>query len=281
MTSLPLRSRRVLSAFAGTALLATSLIGCGTENDPADSNPTNSASPEPTDQVVDAAALEGLTFSSTSVEGHDLVAGSTIEMSFEDGSMSVNAGCNTIFGAYEVTESVLAWSSGPGMSMMACPDDLMAQDQWLSEFLTAGVNVTHEGEDLTLAGEDAAISLSAANADDLTSLFGKTWTVIATVSGDTTSRLPTSARSPRLDVSDDGMSRLFTGCRSGRTRVLIDAGEVSFVNTKVQEGQCAGAAKQVDRAVLALLDGTADNVVLNENLLIVTRGGEGLMFEIK
>ena len=164
---------------------------------------------------------------------------------------------------------------------MACPDDLMAQDQWLSEFLTAGVNVTHEGEDLTLAGEDAAISLSAANADDLTSLFGKTWTVIATVSGDTTSRLPTSARSPRLDVSDDGMSRLFTGCRSGRTRGLIDAGEASFVNTKVQEGQCAGAAKQVDRAVLALLDGTADNVVLNENLLIVTRGGEGLMFEIK
>ena len=45
-----------------------------------------------------SADLEGRTFTATEVRGHDLVEGSAITLAFEDGQVSANAGCNTIFG---------------------------------------------------------------------------------------------------------------------------------------------------------------------------------------
>src|SRR3954470_7514430 len=56
------------------------------------------------------ADLDGSAFASTSVEGHDLVAGSTVRLTFEDGSLSANAGCNTMTGSYDVTDGRLAWT---------------------------------------------------------------------------------------------------------------------------------------------------------------------------
>ncbi len=71
--------------------------------------------------------LDGREFVSTQVDGHDLVADSTIRISFEDGSLSINAGCNTMFGAYTVerrraeraddgddTDGVRPRTDGPG-----------------------------------------------------------------------------------------------------------------------------------------------------------------------
>ena len=45
-----------------------------------------------------AADLDGTTYESTSVEGHDLVPGEPVRLVFEDDTMSVSAGCNTLFG---------------------------------------------------------------------------------------------------------------------------------------------------------------------------------------
>ena len=46
--------------------------------------------------------LDGREFVSTQVDGYELVPDSTIRISFADGSVSVNAGCNTMFGGYTV-----------------------------------------------------------------------------------------------------------------------------------------------------------------------------------
>ena len=95
------------------------------------------------------------------------------------------------------------------------------------------------------------------------------------------SRLPVDTRRPRLDVGADGLARLFTGCRSGRTTVRVDGASLSFANTTVQRGRCTGPAGKTERQVLALLDGTADNVELHDSLLVVTRGGRGLFFQVR
>ncbi len=78
------------------------------------------------------AGLDGREFVSTQVDGYELVPDSVIRISFEDGSVSINAGCNTMFGAYTVDGDVL---SAPTLAMteMACDPALMEQDTWISD----------------------------------------------------------------------------------------------------------------------------------------------------
>lgn len=280
-----------VSRIGAALLLAAALAGCGGDSggeEDADagssaSPSTGSAttSPEVTGASLDQAMLDGTSYASTSVEGRELVPGSTIDMSFDGDSMSVWAGCNNLFGAFEVDDTTLAWSTEPAATMMACEPALADQDQWLTDLLTSGVTATGGGDTLTLEGDGVTIELASAPAEDLDGLLGRTWTVFGTVSDGAVSRLPVDTRRPRLDVAGDGLARVFTGCRSGRTTVSVDGTTVAFANTTVQRGQCTGPAGQTEREVLALLDGPSDNAELHDSFLVVTRGGRGLFFQVR
>ncbi|HYH71630.1 MAG TPA: META domain-containing protein [Nocardioides sp.] len=277
--------RQWLVRLGAGLLVAGMLGGCGgdsgTDSDE-ESGGGSSTSPSSTEPAaLDPAALDGTSYTSTSVEGRELAPGSTIEMSFEGDSMSVWAGCNTLFAPYEVAGTTLAWSAEPAATMMMCDPPLAEQDEWLTGLLTAGVTATGDGGALTLEGDGVTIELASAPPDDLDALLGRTWTGLGTVAEGAVSRLPVDTRRPRLDVGADGLTRVFTGCRSGRTTVRIDGTTIDFANTTVQRGRCTGAARQTDRAVLALLDGPSDNAELHESLLVVTRGGRGLLFQVR
>lgn len=267
-------------------LLAALLAGCGGDSDgdtgstPSPSS-SSAASPDAAVVALDPAALDASSYVSTSVEGHDLVAGSTVEMTFDGGTMSAWAGCNNLFGPFEVDGSMLTWSDQPAATMMMCEPELMDQDQWLTDLLTAGVTATQDADTLTLESDGVRIELASAPSEDLDGLLGATWTVVGTVADGSVSRLPVDTRRPRLDVGADGLARVFTGCRSGRTRILVDGATLAFSNTTVQRGACTGPAAKTERAVLALLDGPSDNVELHDSLLVVTRGGRGLFFQVR
>lgn len=272
----------------GAALCLTALLAaCGGDSgqDPdtgaSPSSGSTTTSAEATAPVLDRAALDGTSYASTSVEGRELVPGSTIEMRFDDDSMSVWAGCNNLFGAYEVDDTTLAWSGEPASTMMGCEAALADQDQWLAGLLTSGVTAAADGDTLTLEGDGVTIELATAPADDLDGLLGRTWTVFGTVSDGAVSRLPVDTRRPRLDVAADGLARVFTGCRSGRTTVRVDGTTVEFANTTIQRGQCTGPARQTERDVLALLDGPSDNAERHDSFLVLTRGGRGLFFQVR
>ena len=131
------------AAVAVVAMVLLGVAGCGSDD-----------SSGATDD------LEGTTYVSTSVTGHDLVAGSTINLSFEGPRMQLSAGCNIMSAAYDVTDGTLAWTGEPAATMMACPDDLMAQDQWLIELFQDGVTATSDGSTLTLANDEVTIELA-------------------------------------------------------------------------------------------------------------------------
>lgn len=108
------------------------------------------------DDAPTMAGLDGKTFESTAVEGREMVAGTDVMISFEDDGIAVMAGCNTLFGGATITEGALEIGV-MAQTMIACTDDLMAQDAFLTDFFTSGPAITLAGATLTLAGAEASI----------------------------------------------------------------------------------------------------------------------------
>lgn len=108
----------------------------------------------------EAEQLHGQTFKSTSIEGHEMVAGTNVTVGFDSDGVSVNAGCNTLFGAFEITDGV--FEVGPmAQTLMACSDDLMQQDDFLVGFFEAGPTITLDKDTLTLVGGDVTMTAEA------------------------------------------------------------------------------------------------------------------------
>lgn len=139
---------RTTSLVTGLALVAAlTLAACGDDDDSSSSD-------------VSAADLDGRSFVATGIEGYEIVDGSQIVISFADGSISVQAGCNSQNGAYEVADGVLQVEVMMS-TMMACDEPLMNQDQVVAEIVTASPAIDLAGDDLTLTTDDTTMSLTA------------------------------------------------------------------------------------------------------------------------
>ena len=124
--------------------------GCGDDGD------DDAASTD--GETVTSEALDGRDFVSTEVTGETLVDGTEISVSFEDGGLSVNAGCNTMGGDYTITDGTL--TAGPlASTQMACEDDLQQQDAWIAALLEDGAALTLTGGTLTMASDTTTITL--------------------------------------------------------------------------------------------------------------------------
>jgi heat shock protein HslJ len=143
--------------------LALAAGGCSEASDDSTSSPASiTTSTSATEALVTTADLDGMSYVSTATTGHDLVAGTAIELGFADGTLSVSAGCNAMSGQYGVDDSgMLRWTGHPASTMKACSDELMAQDQWLAQLFTEGAAATVDGSDLTLSSGEVTIELSA------------------------------------------------------------------------------------------------------------------------
>jgi heat shock protein HslJ len=265
------------------ALLVLSAAGCGSGDSGDDSG--QGADPgggeESASVSVAQETLEGRTYTSTSVSGHELASQDPIRLAFEEGRMSASAGCNTMFGPFALEGDELAWTAEPATTLMACGDALDQQDRWLAELLTAGVTAASDGRRLTLTSGELTIELADTSTPDLESLLGRTWTAVATISGDATASLPAEVTSPRLGVRPNGQARLDTGCNTGRTVVRVEGDTLTFGPTTTTRMACRPPARAVERTVLRVLDGTADQVTFDGSVLMVVRGEDGLVFEVR
>ena len=280
-----------VAGLAATALLVGVLAACGddassggaeplpsdsaTGSDSPSDSPSETASPS-----VDPAVLAN-TYVSTEVTGHELVADTQIRLTFEDDNLSVNAGCNTMFAPYELTDDSLMWTSDPASTMMGCSDELMAQDQWLAELFTTGVAVAADGATLTLTADDVTIVVTRAPDADLQGIFGKTWSAVATMFDGETARIPQVVRTPRVVVGQNGLGRLDTGCNSGRTTVTADDTSITFGHPAVTRRRCQEPERTIEQRVLSVVDGRSDYVIFDGSVLVVVKGDKGLVFQVR
>ncbi|RYP82205.1 META domain-containing protein [Nocardioides guangzhouensis] len=285
----PGRARRTATLLLVCGVLAALLAACGSDggsDDPSDGGDdaggTARDTGSPSAAAVSATDLDGSVYESTSVEGHELVEGTTVRIEFEDGSMAVSAGCNTLFGPYDVTDGVLKWSGPAASSMMGCEDALAAQDAWLTDLFATGVDATLDGTTLSLASGDVTMTLEGTGGDELDDLLGQTWTLLGTTAGTRTTPVPEGVRTPRLEVGRNGNARLDTGCNAGRTTVTVDSGadSITFGPAAITRVACPGPASRVEKAVLSVVDGTSDRVDYDGEVLIVTKGDNALVFRV-
>ena len=270
-----------LGAAAAALLLGGLLAGCGSSDDGEEGGEPATTTGSSGTPVASVADLDGTTYESTSVECHELVPGQPVRIVFDGDTMSVSAGCNTLFGEYELSDGSLGWAGDPASTMLACEPELADQDAWLTELFTAGVDATSAGSTLTLTSGDVVIELADVAEANLDELLGRTWTVRGIVEDGVTSRVPSGVRNPRLEVGKDGLSRLDTGCNAGRTTVTVGEDFLTFGHPAVTRHACPGAAGGVEQAVLAVVDGRSDHVWYRAATLVVTKGNRGLVFEVR
>jgi heat shock protein HslJ len=263
----------VLAVAAAAALV---LVACGSDGDV-----TADGGAEPAPAPLSAEALEGRTFISQMVTGHDLAeGGETIRLTFEEGRMGASAGCNQMGSTYEIEGTRLSWTGEPMSTMMGCSEELMAQDDWLAKLLVGGVDATLDGPELVLVADDVTIVLldeQEAVPDE--PLTGTTWTLDTIIEGETASSVPAGVTPPTLEIAEDATVQVFTGCNrgNGTAEVGDDGTAITFGPLATTRMLCPDGGSDVEAQVLAVLDGEVQ-VELDGDQLILSKGDRALGF---
>jgi heat shock protein HslJ len=135
------RSATVLAAVA-----ALTLSACGDDDDDAADAPT-------------AEQLDGRVFRATDTDGHDIVEGSEVTMTFTGDQLSVSTGCNNLVGGFTIEGGKLV-TADMASTMMACEEPLAAQEEWVTAFLGSSPTIELDGSELDLDSGDDSIDLS-------------------------------------------------------------------------------------------------------------------------
>lgn len=226
--------------------------------------------------------VAGRTFLSVDVmrEGRSsaLVDGTRVRMTFEDGQVSAQAGCNTLFGDYRVDGEVLRVDAMGG-TRLGCPDVLLAQDAWLVELLGSGPRLALDGDFLTLSGQGAVLTfLDHEVAGPDRPLVGTVWRVQSLVAGDTVSTV-TGRAVATLTFRPDGTLEVLGSCNQGGAdyRLQDDEQVVVLSGIRMTAVACDDERDDLDRAVLELLRGRELRADVTADTLTLTAGGRGLL----
>src|SRR4029079_563678 len=105
-----------------------------------------------------------------------------------------SAGCNSMFGRYQLDGNVLVVSQ-MGTTDMACnPPALMLQETWYSQLLSSQPTITLDGDSLTLtSGATVVKMLDREVAQPDAQLVGPKWMVESIITGETGSSVPQGA----------------------------------------------------------------------------------------
>lgn len=262
------RRARLTVAFAAVVVAVGVIAGCG-----GDGGGAKAGRPEPETPSAPA-SLDGLKFESTRVSGRTLVEGTAVVLAFDDGRLTVGAGCNTMSGPYRIEGGRLRLESGLASTAMGCDEELMEQDGWVAELLTDGPSVSRSGPTLTVSGGSVVITLEEPGSGVEVPLVGTVWALESIVEGDTVSSVPAGVETPTIGIDDQGEVALFAGCNRGGAHVELDGGRATFGPFRLTKKACGSPASEVEAAVVAVLHGGVD-LALDGDRLSVTATGAG------
>lgn len=234
-------------------LVTVALSACGSDDASGTPQTTDPAPTLPPVTTPPPPELDGREFVLTGLDGHELVADTTIRLVFDDGSVSANAGCNTLFGGYSWEGDRLAVDT-MGSTDIACEPDRMAQDRWLTDVFQLRPVVSVDGDVLTVRGPAGAVLTFTDRriAEPDLALEDVRWVADGLRSQDAMSTLP------------DGVVVAFTfdservtveaGCNRGSAGYEVDGDVITVGPLALTRMMCEPDAMEVEALVTGLLE---------------------------
>jgi heat shock protein HslJ len=220
--------------------------------------------------------LDGRSFLLESSEGFDPIAGATVRLSFQDGSLSFSAGCNSHGGDYVVRDGVLI-VEGLGNTDIGCDAARHAQDMQLAEFITSMPQLRLDENQLTLTGpEITLVFLDREVADPDRPLANTEWAIDTFIEGGAARGGVPIASAPTLRFEDDGSWQVDTTCNTGTGRYEADGEELVLSSVTYTAASCSGASAAADAHIQKVLrDGMLTHEIEADRLRLM-RGSVGL-----
>lgn len=256
----------VLRIGAALSLLLLAATACS------DNEPTPTA-PEPTPM--------GHTYISTEVTGTPIPGGGPLTLTFADGRISAEAGCNTHSGAVDLRDHVL-YVSDLASTLVGCPGERAGSDAWIDDLLRTDPTWQLDQERLTLTAKGSTVVLT----DKKTlqpdrPIRGTEWVVTSLLTPDARISSQTIDQiRPALTVADDDSLTGFAGCNRMTGRAVVTgtpAGADIAFTAATTRMMCGPEVMEVERAVLAALDGSAQATVDADTLTLRNPNGHGLI----
>ncbi len=227
-----------------------------------------------------AASPTGRTFVSTSVGGAQIPGGGPMTLTFTDGKISANSGCNTANGTVDLTNGILHVGS-LASTLMACPDERGQADSWQERVLTELPKWRLDDSTLTLTAKDTTVTLLDKKiAQPDRPLIGTTWIVSALMTPDAQIRSQTlDDVKPTLTIAADGGVSGSAGCNR-MTGHATPAPTTNGPDVTFQIGTtkmtCAPEIMEVEQAVLKALEGKTTATIDADTLTLRNTNGAGL-----
>jgi heat shock protein HslJ len=223
--------------------------------------------------------LTGRSFVSESVDGHALVAGTQMSVSFSATGVSASAGCNSFFGAFDIEDGTLRVSM-LGSTEIGCAAPFAAQDDWLSAFLLGGPTLELTDPKLVMSSADVQVHLLDRKiAIPDRPLVGTQWLEEGFSDGMVASFGPGSS-SVTAAFGADGNVAINTSCQTGTGSFKVDGATITFGALTYDGAPCADPTfQQTSAQVLLVLDGTPVTFTISETMLTVTHGQNALLFQ--
>ena len=210
----------------------------------------------------------GHTYVSTDVSGTPIPGGGPLTLTFADGRVSADSGCNTSTGPVSFDGKVLRVSE-MASTMMACTGAKSGADDWQNGLLQSVPTWKLTGSTLTLSGEGTTVTLLDKKAlrPDLP-LTGTSWVVKTLLRPNGQVRSQTlDTVLPTLTIAPDGQVTGNAGCNRMTGTADIAGSQVTF-HLSTTRMMCAPDVMEVERQVLEALYGTTRATVDSDTLTI-------------
>ena len=284
-----IRTKSLLGAAAVVAVMA-GLTACGSTTTPAAGSSSPATSSAATSSASAGAStvpaeLLGVTFVATEVTGDYTIApGSSITMTFEDGTVGARAGCNSMSGTVSISGDVIT-APQLASTMMACEEPLMAQDTWFAAFLASGPTYTYVDGVLTLTNGTDTVAFTDAPSG-AAALEATGWKLVGLISKTATANT-VSAIDPTLSAwirFKDGVVAFNNSCNLGNGPAEVGPDTITFGALRTTLIFCDGPSGSIEQAMNAVLQGTTTYTVADQasggTLTIMSEdGAAGLQLE--
>jgi len=214
----------------------------------------------------------GHTYVSTKVQGSTIPGGGPLTLTFANGRVSANAGCNTSSGTVTFDGTVLRVSA-MATTMMACPGDRSAADAWQTGLLQNDPAWRLSGDTLTLTGTNIVVTLIDKKlAQPDLPLTGTPWVVntLLRPNAQVRSQALDEVR-PTLTIAPDGQVSGLAGCNRMTGRADISGTEVTF-HIGTTRMMCAPEVMDIEGQVLEALHGNTEFSIDSGTLTIRNAG---------